>query len=210
MARSLLVAAAAAVALLAGPARAGGSAWLDAPVPKGWNKAGAAIPRPPRFDPDPFLEKRCKGEIREAYTDADRAVAKRGWKLIGAELSFGDASVVVARSGVDGMCRPLGYQGFVFSGGRFAGTLAPRSMDSRTDGAGQLPVLDSASSLSVVYARYASSDPLCCPSRLSTVRFRIDQTPAGPVLVPVSTTTVATEKPAAKPDAQAPATAAAP
>ncbi len=202
MARSLLVAAVAAVALLAGPARAVPAAWLDAPAPKGWNKAGAAIPRPPRFDPDPYLAKRCKGDIREAFSDADRAVAKRGWKLIGAELAFGSTSVVIARAGVDGMCRPLGYQGFVFSGGKFAGTLAPRSMDSRTDGAGQLPRLESATALSVTYARYASADPLCCPSRLSTVRFRIDETPAGPVVVPVSTTTVATPPAATEPGAK--------
>ncbi len=46
------------------------------------------------------------------------------WAGVAAQR-FGDGEVVLGRSGVDGMCRPLGYQGFVFVGGRFAGTLAP-------------------------------------------------------------------------------------
>ncbi len=198
MARGSLVAAALLLAT-AGPARGAGASWLDAPAPAGWNKAGAKVPRPPKFDPDPFLAKQCAGQVRQPLTDADRAVAGRGWKLMGAELSFGDTSVVLARSGVDGMCRPLGYQAFVFSGGKFAGTLSPRNMDARTDGAAQVPQLASASELSVTYARYAPKDPLCCPSRLSTVRFRVDAQPGGPAVVPVSVSTVATEPPAAAP-----------
>ena len=82
--------------------------------------------------------------------------------------------MVLGRSGVDGMCRPLGFQGFVFSGGRFAGTLAPRPMDSRSDGAAQAPELWSAGTLSVTFSRYTGRDPLCCPSRVSTVQYRID------------------------------------
>ena len=37
-------------------------------------------------------------------------------------------------SNADGMCRPLGYQFFLFVGDDFAGTLSPAPMDSRTDG----------------------------------------------------------------------------
>jgi hypothetical protein len=181
------------------PAAAGTGAWLDAPAPKGWNVAGAKIPRPPKFDPDPFLAKQCEGQVRAAISAADRAVAARGWKLMGAALAFGDTEVVLARSGVDGMCRPLGYQAFVFSGGRFAGTLAPRPMDSRTDGAGQVPELLSATGIAVSFARYVPKDPLCCPSRLSTVRFRIETAPGGPVVTPLSTTTVSTSVPGAEP-----------
>jgi len=35
------------------------------------------------------------------------------------------------------------------------------------------------------FARYASTDPLCCPSSRVTVRYRIDRTAAGPVVAPV-------------------------
>jgi len=60
-------------------------------------------------------------------------------------------------SAFDGMCRPLGYQFFVFSGGRFAGTLSPHPMDSRTDGAAQIPPLVSARELAAAFSRYATA-----------------------------------------------------
>jgi len=37
----------------------------------------------------------------------------------------------------------------------------------------------------VEFARYTEKDPLCCPSSRSTVRFRIDRTNAGAVVVPI-------------------------
>lgn len=176
----------------AGPASPAGGAWLDAKPLATWNHAGAKIPRAPRFDPDPFLAKQCAGQARDPVSAADRAVVKAGWKLIGSSQRFGDTEVLLGRSGVDGMCRPLGYQAFVFSGGRFAGTLAPRTMDSRTDGAAQAPELWSAGTLSVTFARYAGRDPLCCPSRTSTVRYRIDAGPGGPVVTATDVVTAAT------------------
>jgi hypothetical protein len=39
------------------------------------------------------------------------------------------------------------------------------------------------------FARFATTDPLCCPSSRMTVRYRIDRTPAGPVVVPVDVKT---------------------
>jgi heat shock protein HslJ len=179
----------------AAPASPADGAWLDAPTPKAWNKPGAKIPRAPRFDPDPFLAKQCASQTRAPATDADRAVAAAGWKLFGASQRFGSTEVLLGRSGVDGMCRPLGYQVFVFSGGRFAGTLAPRPMDSRSDGAAQLPQLIAAETLTVPFSRYTSRDPLCCPSRLSTVEYRIETSPKGPVLAAGSVNTVATAEP---------------
>jgi heat shock protein HslJ len=180
----------------AGPTPAGGASWLDAPTPKAWNKPGAKIPRAPRFDPDPFLARQCANQTRAPATDADRAVAAAGWKLFGASQRFGTTEVLLGRSGVDGMCRPLGYQVFVFSGDRFAGTLAPRPMDSRSDGAAQLPQLVAAGTLTAPFSRYSSRDPLCCPSRLSTVEYRLADTPKGPVLVAGSVNTVTTAEPA--------------
>lgn len=184
---------------------AGGAAasatWLDMPTPPVWNKPGAKIPKAPRFDPDPFLAKQCAGETRAPVSSADRAVAAAGWKLLGASQRFGETEVVLGRSGLDGMCRPLGYQAFVFVGGRFAGTAAPRPMDSRTDGAAQVPQLWTAGSLSVAFSRYAKGDPLCCPSRVSTVQYRIASGPEGPLVSATGVTTIATGDPASPPTA---------
>jgi heat shock protein HslJ len=188
--------------LWASSAPAADGAWLDTSTPKAWNKPGAKIPRAPRFEPDPFLDKQCAKQTRAPVSDADRAVAAVGWKLFGASQRFGTTEVLLGRSGVDGQCRPLGYQVFVFSGGRFAGTLAPRPMDSRSDGAAQLPQLVAAETLTVPFSRYTSRDPLCCPSRLSTVEYRIEATPAGPALKAGSVYTAAT---ADAPPAAAPA-----
>ncbi len=163
-------------------AAAGGGEWLDARVPAQWNEPGARVPRPPRFDPDPFLEARCKAQDRTPSSEADRAVVRAGWKLFGACQHFGDTEVVTARSGSDGMCRPLGFQSFVFVGGKFAGTLSPRPMDARTDGAGQVPELVAADAVVLVFSRYAMADPMCCPSRTSTAQYRVAGGPQRPVV----------------------------
>ena len=183
----------------ASPAAPSGGGWLDPPTPGAWNKAGGKIPLAPRFDPDPFLAKQCAGQARAPASDADRAVAKAGWKLFGASQRFGETEVVLAPSGVDGQCRPLGYQAFVFSRGRFAGTLAPRPMDARTDGAAQVPQLWSADAIVVPFSRYASGDPLCCPSRLSTVQYRVETGEKGPLVTVTDVTTAPTGEPASPP-----------
>ena len=71
--------------------------------------------------------------------------------------------------------------------GVFAGTLSPRVMDSRTDGAVDRVFVQSASRLTAEYARYATKDALCCPSRRTSVSFDIANDP--PVLRPVSAMT---------------------
>jgi hypothetical protein len=73
----------------------------------------------------------------------------------------------------DGMCRPMSYQAFVFSNGSFVGTLSPVPMDSRTDGALSTFRLLDASRVQAEFARYTESDPLCCPSRISTVDYSV-------------------------------------
>lgn len=193
---------------LASTAAAASGDWLDrTPLPS-WNKPGAKLPQAPRFDPDPFLEKRCGAEDRKPSSDIDRALVKAGWHLVGEPRRQGDLQVVMGRSGSDGMCRPLGFQLFVFVGGRYAGTLAPRHMDSRSDGAAWFPELGADGSIAVPFSRYAKRDPLCCPSRTSTVRFRIDTTPKGPVAVATGVTTVPNEP--ASPDPVPPTPAAPP
>jgi len=100
--------------------------------------------------------------------------------------SHGDTTVLLAEASMDGMCRPWDYQAFVFVKRRFAGTLSPTLMDSRTDGALSEVRLLSPTSIQVVFLRYVDADPLCCPSRLTTVRYRVEGRGKGPVVVPVS------------------------
>jgi hypothetical protein len=110
-----------------------------------------------------------------------------GWRLFLPYQRGWDVTLVSGLAGYDGMCRPLGYQYFVFVDGVFAGTVAPEPMDSRTDGAADTVNLWYADVLTAEYRRYAVDDPLCCPSGSTLVEFTILSTPAGPVLNPVST-----------------------
>jgi hypothetical protein len=114
-------------------------------------------------------------------------LADEGWTLFGPAQVFGETEVLLVASSVDGMCRPLGFQGFVWVDGEIAGTISPALMDSRTDGAAGLVQLRSADRLDVEFARYAPTDPLCCPSRVTAVSYRVQRTPSGPVLRVTST-----------------------
>ena len=99
-----------------------------------------------------------------------------------------DVDIVGGLAGVDGMCRPVDYNVFVFVGGQLAGTLSPAEMFSRTDGSiGGAIRLAEDDTIAAEFARYAESDPLCCPTGRVTVRYRIDRKATPPVVVPVST-----------------------
>jgi len=86
------------------------------------------------------------------------------------------------------MCRPLGFNVFVFVDGQFAGTISPDLMDSRADGVGDIRFFAAQDSIIGEFQRYSSTDPLCCPSGHATVIYGINRTSAGPVLVPQSVT----------------------
>ena len=116
--------------------------------------------------------------------DEDKRVRNQGWDLVGAYLGGWEILVIRGTAGYDGMCRPRQYQDFVFVRGVFAGTLSPRAMDSRTDGAIGRVSLQGRNRLTAEYARYAAADPLCCPSRATSVEFEIARDPT--VLRPVS------------------------
>lgn len=173
------------------PAGALDGSWLDRPLAS-WNAAGGSIPPAPRIDADPPDTPRCAGLIRSAASPEERAIVAAGWWLIGPAQVFDDLVVMRAGVAVDGMCRPLGYQGFVFVEGRFAGTLSPVAMNARTDGAERLVIVANSRRLLVEYSRYRPVDPLCCPSAIAVVAFEIDRQVAGPVVVPVRVTTTVT------------------
>lgn len=181
------VLAAAATLLAAG----GPGSWLDAKTPLNWNVAGAALPaRSGPRDAELAPGGRCASAVRPQSSAEDRAVVARGWSLVGAYHRYGPTSVVMAMSSADGMCRASGYQAFVFVNGTFAGTLAPRPMDARTDGsiASLSITLDSATDIEADFARYRSADPLCCPHATSTMLYHVT-TKAPPRVAPVSVTT---------------------
>lgn len=173
------------------PAGALDGSWLDRPLAS-WNAAGGSIPPAPRIDADPPDTPRCAGLTRPATSAEDRALAAAGWRLIGPAQVFEDLVVMRAAAAVDGMCRPLGYQGFVFVEGRFAGTLSPLAMHARTDGAERLTIVASRRQLLVEFSRYRPADPLCCPSAIAVVTFEIDRQLVGPVAVPRRVTTTRT------------------
>src|SRR5262245_27215326 len=150
------------------PAAADGG-WLDGDVAQ-WSTPGAPVPAAPTdtgAPPDP----RCQQQARPAETAADRQVQAAGWTLFGSYLGGWGIVSVKGLSGYDGMCRPMGYQEFVFVDGVFAGTISPDVMSSRFDGAGRVTGLFGPDQLIAEFARYKPSDPLCCPSSSTSMTY---------------------------------------
>src|SRR5262245_26489319 len=158
--------------------------WLDEAKPASWNTPGAAIPAAPKIQ-GISTDPRCRDAARPPQLDEDKRVREQGWDLVGAYQGGWDMLVIRATAGYDGLCRPRQYQDFVFVRGVFAGTVSPKPMDSRTDGALERVTLQGAARLTAEYVRYAAKDALCCPSRLTRVIFEI----ANGVLRPVSAST---------------------
>ncbi len=155
---------------LAGAAMAQ-SSWLDRPFNNNWNRGDGIVPTSPRTADT--IGARCREQVRNPESLADRAVTRAGWSLFGAAQTFGAVTLVNGMAGADGMCRPTQYNTFVFVSNRFAGTLSPTLMDSRSDGALDTARLNSPTSIAADYSRYTSSDALCCPSQTSSVSFNV-------------------------------------
>jgi LppP/LprE lipoprotein/Immunoglobulin-like domain of bacterial spore germination len=167
-----------------------GPAWLDQAAPVNWNgprnPLPVAPPPPSAAPPDP----RCLETLRPPETAEDQQVSAAGWGLVGQFTGGWGLRIVAGQSGFDGMCRPLSYQVFVFSGGTYAGTMSPGPMDARTDGAWQqAQIFSGGQSLSATFARYRFEDPLCCPSGSSVVTYNLDRSGEAPVLVAQNTVT---------------------
>lgn len=186
----VLVAALAAL-LITPPVHADGG-WLDRPLVN-WNRPGVAVPNAP--PPDPFVDPRCGRFARPVETAEDASVAAAGWTLFATYQGGWGVKVLSGLSGYDGMCRPFAYQTFVFVDGVFAGTISPDVMSSRTDGAAVTTTLQpDGEMITVEFVRYTDSDPLCCPSRRSSVTYRIERGGSNPVLIPTDVTTSATQE----------------
>jgi hypothetical protein len=159
--------------------------WLDEPKPTSWNTSGAPIPAAPKVQG--AVDPRCRDAARPAQLDEDKRLRDLGWNLVGAYQGGWQTLVIRGTAGYDGMCRPRQFHDFVFVRGLFAGTLSPQPMDSRTDGALSRVSLRSSSELIAEYARYAAADPLCCPSRTTSVVFEIASDSS--IVRPLSATT---------------------
>ena len=196
LAKAALLSAAALVALSAhAGAQSAASRWLDAKTVANWNKPGMTIPRGPKSQYAEEIadcEKRGAEETAKSPpTPETRQVSAAGWLGAAVDKRAGDTVIVFARNGVDGMCRPMDYQYFVFVAGKFAGTLAPRPMVSREDGSGWLEEKPQARRFTVEFARYRKNDPLCCPSRTSTVTYELRDGAGGALVVPAGVATKA-------------------
>jgi hypothetical protein len=179
--------------LLVAPAPvAADGAWLDDDPPSQWNEPRMAIPVAPPLDP--ATNPRCIDGARPPDTDEDEELVKAGWLLVGSYVGGWDMLVIRAASGFDGMCRPLGYNYFVFADGIFAGTVSPTLMDSRTDGSASTVSISFAGAFDVLFSRYAETDPLCCPSRTSLAHYEIDPRGGAPVVSLVSVFTQSTSE----------------
>jgi len=148
------------------------------------------IPSAPKGQKNP--DPRCREFTREPASAVEKQVRAHGWDLVGPTSEGEEIRVIVGTSDYDGMCRPRQYQEFVFARGVFAGTLAPHPMDSRADGALNRATIQTGGRVQAEYSRYGERDPLCCPSRITTVVFEIENDP--PVLKPGSATTVSTRE----------------
>jgi len=172
------------------------AAWLDTDPPAKWHSRAPTVPPAPRVDGN--NDPRCREAERPAETAEDRQVIAKHWRLFHDYQGGWNVKVIWALSSYDGMCRPWGYQAFVFFRGSFAGTLSPDAMNSRTDGSlssVELAAFGAAGDLLVAtFQRYADSDPLCCPSRRTLVRYRIDRIGGAPIVVPVGSTTSPIER----------------
>jgi hypothetical protein len=131
----------------------------------------------------------CGRDERPAETAEDLAVTGRGWGLFREYRSGWALTVVNGLSGYDGMCRPMGFQVFVFLGGQFAGTRSSAPMNSRDGGSlsewTYLSPGPGENTLGATFNRYAATDPLCCPSAQTSVTYVMERGASGPVLVPV-------------------------
>jgi LppP/LprE lipoprotein len=167
-----------------GPAN--GSGWLDRPLTN-WNSSGGALPHAAPGPKAAELTKRCPPIGTPPSSAGARQLSAAGWLPflpLDREMIQGDIEILAGMSDADGMCRPLGYQLFVFVGDAFAGTLSPQPMDSRADqSTGVLRLLQDGV-VSADFSRFTSSDALCCPSAHVTVRYKIDRQPTPPLVVP--------------------------
>jgi hypothetical protein len=162
------------------------ASWLDRPLSP-WNVSGSPMPKATRGEESRAnVMKRC--DLKPlGSTAGERALADAGWipyYNFDQQLRLDDLEIVGGMTAADGMCRPVGYNLFVFVGGHFAGTLSPAPMTSRLDSSSGAVRIAGKDVITVDFVRYTSTDPLCCPSSHVAVRYKIDRSVPSAVVVP--------------------------
>jgi len=170
------------------PAQVPEESWLDRPL-SNWNIPGRAVPRAvPNGEAVSEIVKRCSMPIL-GETAGERALADAGWlpfHVFDRQMLQGDVEIIGGMAGADGMCRPADFNVYVFVNGSLAGRLSPAEMTSRNDASVGAVRLAGDGTIAAEFSRYGTDDPLCCPSKRFTVRYRVDRTPPQPVVVPIS------------------------
>lgn len=154
--------------------------WLDGDL--NWNQVGASLPQAPAQEGDNLAT--CQHTVRPAVLPEDKLVEAAGWTLTDAAQIYGATTLVTGMADADGMCRPFEYQVFVFTNGKFSGTLSPIPMNSRTDGSLFKLNLYREGSIDASFNRYGPGDPQCCASRESRLFYKVDTKTNPPLLVP--------------------------
>src|SRR5215212_7607318 len=100
--------------MLSSPASAQDETWLDGDLAS-WNTPGMAIPSAPTIEGN--TDPRCVERERPAETAEDDALIAEGWHLFLPYQRGWGVTLISGLASYDGMCRPLGYQSFVFVDG---------------------------------------------------------------------------------------------
>ncbi len=158
------------------------SIWLDMKPLPSWNERKRAILETKKISHAEL--KRCAVVVRQPTLPQDFLLTKMGWTLVGAAHVFGKTTIITTAEALDGMCRPLKFENYVFVGNRVAGTLSPGQMDSRTDGYLTDIKIPTEKSITAEFARYLESDALCCPSKIEAVTYTIKPDGTNFLLVP--------------------------
>ncbi|EAZ92569.1 hypothetical protein CY0110_23421 [Crocosphaera chwakensis CCY0110] len=154
--------------------------WLD--QEENWNKPNNSIPKAPVETATNFES--CQHTIRPAVLPEDKLVKAAGWTLANAAQIYGSTTIITGMTDADGMCRPMNFQVFVFTDGKFSGTLSPIPMTSRTDGSLFKVDLYRESMIDASFNRYLPTDAQCCASRESRIFYQVNTNTDAPFLVP--------------------------
>lgn len=154
--------------------------WLD--ETNNWNSPGASIPMAPAQEGNNLAN--CQHTVRSVALPEDKLVEEAGWTLTNAAQIYGATTLVTGMANTGGMCRPFDYQVFVFTNGKFSGTLSPLPMDSRSDGSLFKLDLYREGLIDASFNRYGPNDAQCCASRESRLFYEVDTQTNPPVLVP--------------------------
>ena len=110
----------------------------------------------------------CASEAPAPQTQEEKALLANGDRhLVGKAIRGGTAGeiyVVEAALGYDGQCRPSPYQIYTFRNGQQVGTVSPKAMTARTDGAITDFKFVDADHLQIQVSHYGPNAPACCAS----------------------------------------------